>query len=177
MKKTHVNALLDKLIELDQQTSGAYYEMGQILSAIRRDKLYDVLGYESMAHLVEEELSFSLGTAGRYAATYDHFKRLGYTKNQALDIMYEYGFSNVSDYLPKAKNKVSKATVGRHIRKMLEENVQINFQYSAADYRVLEQALIQHGAVRSDTGRLLHSSEALLDIVRSSGKPRLKVVA
>ena len=57
--KAYANTLLDKLIVLDDQTTGAYYEMGQILAAISSTKLYDVLGYNSMSHLVEEELSFT----------------------------------------------------------------------------------------------------------------------
>ncbi len=176
--KQYAAQLLDRLKHLDYETSSAFYEMGQILSAIAHSKLYDVLGYTSLAELVEEELSFTNTTAYKYLHTYRHFRRLGYTKTEALDLIRTYSFTNVARWLPTATVKVGKRAVGNAVHKMLVERQQINFCLSAEDREYLIKALKQFGAEETDY-RLQHSSEALVALCKAvvgNGQPKLKLV-
>jgi hypothetical protein len=175
--KQYAAQLLDRLISLDQQVHGAFYEMGQILSAIAHGKLYDILGYVSTGHLIEEELSFSNSQGYRYLHTFRHFKRLGYNKTEALDLINEFSFSHMSRYLPTANQKVGKRAVGNAIEKQIEQAKQINFQLKKKDLDLLKRVLISLGAEDRE-GRLLHSSEALMALAREyDRRPKLKAVS
>lgn len=169
--------LLDRLIALDVEVHGAFYEMGQILSAIAHGKLYDLLGYDSLGHLIEEELSFSNSQGYRYLHTFRHFRRLGYNKTEALELIGEFSFSHMSRYLPHATQKVGKRAVGNAIEKQLEEARQINFQLNKSDLSLLKRVLISLGAEDKD-GRLMHSSEALIALAREyDQRPKLRAVS
>ena len=170
--------LLDRLISLDEQVTGAFYEMGQILSAIEHGKLWDMLGYQSFGHLVEEEMSFTSGTAGKYLHTYRHFKRLGYNKSEALGLIRDFSFTRVAEYLAKAKEKVGKRAVGNAIQKILENKHQINFTVNAKEYDLVQRALRKHGAEISENGRWQGSTEAFVDIIKDAARrPVLKAVS
>lgn len=151
--------------------------MGQILSAISHGKLFDILGYDSMSGLVEEELSFSASQAQRYLHTFRHFKRLGYTKTEALELIGEFSFTHMSAYLPNAKDKVGKRAIKNAIDKQLEESKQINFQLNGKDPKLLVDVLRLHGAEPTESGRLMGSSEALMSLVRSNRRVKLKAVS
>lgn len=157
----YAGQMLDKLRELDQLVHGAYYDMGRILSSIAHGKLYDALGYDSMSHLIEEELSFSTSQGYRYLHTYRHFRRLGYNKTEALELINEFSFSHMSRALPQMTDKIGKRAVGNLIEKQLADARQINFQLNQKDHQTLIKALKEFGADDS-SGRLMHSSEALV---------------
>jgi hypothetical protein len=158
--------MLDKLRELDQLVHGAYYDMGRILSAIAHGKLSDILGYESLGDMIDEELSFSRSQGYRYLHTYRNFRRLGYNKTEALDLINEFSFTYMSKYLPTAQTKVGKRAIRNAIEKLLDKARQINFQLNSTDLLLLVEALRIFGAEPKE-GRLLHSSSALMDMVRS----------
>jgi len=172
--KVYAENLLDRLISLDEQVTGAFFEMGQILSAIEHSKLWDVLGYESFGHLVAEELSFTTSTASKYYNTYRNFKRLGYNKTEALDLIKTFSFTRVAEYLIGATQKVGKRAIANKIEQLLENRRQINFTLNKEDYALVEKALEDHGAEVTDNGRWMHSSEALVDIAKEAIKPAPK---
>lgn len=175
--KQYATQLLDKLIGLDQLVHGAFYEMGQILSAISHGNLHNVLGYESTGHLIEEELSFSTSQGYRYLHTFRHFKRLGYNKTEALDLINEFSFTHMAKYLPIANQKVGKRAIANAIAKQVEQGKQINFQLKQKDLDLLKRVLISLGAVDKE-GRLMHSSEALIALARDyDQRPKLKAVS
>lgn len=175
--KQYAGRMLDRLVDLDQEVTGAFYEMGQILSSLEHGKLWDLLGYESFTHLVNEEMSFTSGTAGKYLHTYRHFKRLGYNKTDSLDLIRSFSFTRVAEWAAKAPQKVGKRAVGNAIKRNLENRRQINFSVNAEEYARVQRALRKHGAVRTETGRWENSSEAFLDIINGDGnKPLLKAV-
>jgi len=169
--------LLDRLINLDQQVHGAFYEMGQILSAIAHGKLHDILGYESTGHLIDEELSFSKSQGYRYLHTFRHFKRLGYNKTEALDLINDFSFTHMAKYLPTADQKVGKRAISNAIAKQIEQGRQINFQLKQKDLELLKRVLISLGAEDRE-GRLMNSSEALMALAREfDRRPKLKAVS
>lgn len=158
--------LLDQLRDLDATVHGAYYDMGRILSAIGHGQLYDVLGYDSLGHLIEEELSFSNSQGYRYLHTFRHFRRLGYTKTEALDFINEFSFTYVSKVLPGIKEKVGKRAFKNAIERLLREAKQINFQLSESDLKLLIKVLKEFGAEPQD-GRLMGSSDALVQLCKT----------
>ena len=174
--KAYANTLLDKLIVLDDQTTGAYYEMGQILSAIQQNRLFDVLGYDSMTHLVEEELSFTPSTAFRYGALFRNFRRLHYNKAESLKLLKKFGMTHLSDVLLSMKDKLGERAIRTRI-KNLDQN-QINFTVTDNQLSQCHQALTKMGAVRAEGGRYLNSSQAFMDMVKEVNLAhRLKSVA
>lgn len=182
MKKRHQHEyaakLLDRLMMLDAEVHGAFYEMGQILSALEHGRLWDVLGYDSFANLIDEELSISTSQAYRYLHTFRHFRRLSYNKTEALALMAEFSFTHMSKVLPSMTTKVGKRAVGNAIGKMLEEGKQINFQLNAQDLSLLVRVLQKYGAEPSETGRLMNSSGALMELVRAvESRPQLRAVS
>lgn len=177
-QKQYAASLLDRLISLDEQVTGAFFEMGQILSGIEHGKLWELLGYQSFAHLVEEEMSFTSGTAGKYYHTYRHFKRLGYSKTDALDLIKTFSFTRVAEYVCQAKQKVGKRAVANAIQKNLDNKRQINFTVNAEEYGLVMKALRRHGAVLNENDRWQHSTEAFVDIMKHEAwKPKLKAVS
>lgn len=162
----YAGKLLDQLRDLDATVHGAYYDMGRILSAILHGHLYDVLGYDSMGHLIKEELSFSPSQGFKYLHTYRHFKRLGYTKTEALDLISDFSFTHMAGVLPKLTDKVGKRAIKNAITKMLNDNRQINFALSKPELTLLIEALRAFGAEPKD-GRLMNSSFALMEMVKS----------
>ena len=172
----YANKLLDKLIGLDDQTTRAYYDMGQILSAFRNNKLYDVLGYTSMSHLVEEELSFTISTGLRYAKLFDDLRRLHYNKKESLALMKKCGFSHLCDVMPGVKDKIGLRSIRKRIAKLQQH--QINFTVNDAEYAEYHRALAKLGAMRSEGGRYVNSSQTFMDMVKEVNKrPVLKAVA
>ena len=176
-QKQYAISLLDRLISLDDQVTGAFFEMGQILSAIEHGKLWEMIGYESFAHLVEEEMSFTSGTAGKYYHTYRHFKRLGYNKTEALELIRSFSFTRVAEWASNAKVKVSKRAVGNAIQKILENKHQINFTVNKEEYEMVNRVLRAHGAEQSDGGRWIYRTGAFVDAMKSADRPKLKAVS
>ena len=176
-QKQYAASLLDRLRSLDDQVTGAFFEMGQILSGIEHGKLWELIGYESFGHLVVEEMSFTAGTAGKYLHTYRHFKRLGYNKTEAIDLIQSFSFTRVTEYLANAQAKVGKRAVANAIDKILANKRQINFTVNAEQYELIERVLQQNGASQSDFGRWEHSTEAFVRVISKAERPKLKVVA
>ena len=162
----YAKRMLDQLRDLDATVHGAYWEMGRILSALAHGKLYDLLGYESMGELIDEELSFSPSQGYKYLHTYRHFQRLGYSKTEALEMINDFSFTHMAHYLPKANERVGKRAVKNAISKMLKESRQINFALSESDLTLLVKALKEFGAEPRD-GRLMNSSAALIEMAKA----------
>jgi len=172
--RVYATNLLDRLIKLDDEVTGAFFEMGQILSALEHGKLWDILGYQSFAHLVEEEMSFTSGTAGKYLHTYRHFKRLGYNKSESLELIRSFSFTRVAEWAAKATQKVGKRAVGNAIQKILENKHQINFTCNKQEYEDVKRVLKEHGAsVDESTGRWTGSTVAFVDVIREASGGRL----
>lgn len=171
-QRVYAEKLLDELKRFDAEVQSAQYEMGRILSAIKHGKLWDLLGYESMRHMCEEELSYSPNTAMKYVRAYRGFQRLGYTKTEALKIIHECSFTLVSKVLPKLKDKVGIRAIQSRIEKL--DVAQVNFQLTKAQKEHLDQWLIKYGAMRDeDTGYMLNASNALMAIVEwKNGKKK-----
>ena len=164
--KAYAGQLLDRLIELDQQTQSAYYEMGQLLSAIKNNKLYELLGYNSFKEIVEEELSFTDSTAARYANTYDHFRRLHYTKKEALDMIQMFGYTHMADILPTVNDKIGKRAIRTRIDKLGKH--QVNFMLNDQQYDTFLQTFESLGAEYSESGRMVNSSEVFLALLKAA---------
>ena len=178
--KQYASQLLDRLIELDGIASGAHYEIGRILSAIQHSKLWQTLGYESMSHLIDEELTFSSATGFTYLRCYRKLKTLQYTESESLDLLTEFGISRLSDWLSTAKQKVGKRAIANAIKAWRKEHQQINFTLSATDAGRLDEMLEKFGASKSDNGRWQGSTDAFVDILtfveQKTMKTKLTVV-
>ncbi len=87
---------------MDNVITGAYYDMGRLLSAIKHGKLWETLGYDSMAHLIEEELTFSSNAGHSYINLYRRFQQLGYTQTESLELINEHGITRMGEYLRTA---------------------------------------------------------------------------
>ncbi len=152
--------IIDNLIRLDLETTGLYFEMGRLLSSILHGKLWEPLEYTSFTHFVEEELSFSVTTAQKYARCYRDTRRLGYNKTESLALFKKYSYTAVAKYFQSAKAKAGQRAVGNAIAKQKDAEHQINFSLPALQHKQLKQVLVMNGAEEKD-GRLMHSSEAL----------------
>jgi len=169
ISRKYATSILDRLIALDKATMAAYYEMGQLLYAISEGALYDVLGYESLTHLIEEELTFSPSTAHRYRRMYAIFKCLHYNKAESLKLLREFGITHVFEVLSHSKAKLGTLAVKNRIAALNQR--QVNFSLTDAEYEESERALCTLGAERVDS-HLLHSSEAYLIMVRYFNKQK-----
>jgi hypothetical protein len=174
--RDYAEKLLDRLVELDYQTVEAYYDMGSIISSMRHGKLYETLGYDSMAHLVEEELTFGPSTASRYASMFRHFKRLHYSKPEAIELLKKFGLTHMADVLPKMSDKIGQRAIKNRIDAL--DQHQINFTLTRAELEKTNRALLKNGAVMGELGRWKNSSEAFMEMVNqhSNGRPKLKAV-
>lgn len=174
--KKYVANLLDKLVELDVTTVGAYYEMGRILHSFKQGNLHDIIGYESFVHMIDEELSYSPATAHSYASLYRHLHRLHYNKAESLDLLQKFGKTHLAEVLPKMDTKVGSRAIKARIDNLGHH--QINFTLDDTELADAQRALTKMGATKSDTGRYLNSSDAFMDMVREvNKKPVLKSVA
>jgi len=167
---------LDRLIQLDAEVSGAFYEMGQLLSALEHGRLWTLLDYTSFGHMIEEEMSFSPATAFKYLRAYRDFQRLGFNKNEALYLIQEYSFTRIADYLHSAKTKVGKRAIAAAMQRSFENRRQINFTLTKDQYEQVERVLIANGAELSETGRWLNSTEAFIEVLRFAPTSKARAV-
>ena len=163
--------MLDKLIQLDKSTQAAYYEMGRILQAFSRDQLYEILGYKSFRAMVDEELSFSYTTAQKYRITYQRFRELKYNKNEAIQLINDFGYTPMSKILPGMKDKLGKRAIRHRIEDIGEHN--LNFLLHEAEYEEALTVFEEFGAVFSDLGRMNNAAETFMEVVRAAAKVAL----
>ena len=178
-KSQTATKLLSRLIELDQQQSRAYYEIGQVLSAIDSSDLWDVLGYDSLTHMIEEQLSFSPTTARKYMGMFRHFRRLKYTKTEALDLLYEFGVSDICSILPHADTKLGVRAIENRVAEIKAKGSVLNFWLTTDEREEALAVLRSHGCeISAETGHLTGSSDAFMRLIRAAkrSKPQLKVV-
>ena len=162
-QKKYVTKLLDRLIFLDKETTSAYYEMGQILSSFEHGDLYEVVGYESMKHMIEEELSYTPATARSYINLYRDFQRLHYNKTEAITLMQKFGYTNMSKVLAHTNSKLGVRAVKNRIDNLGEH--QINFTLTDEELDIAHKALVAMGATKTKTGRWMHASDAFMEMV------------
>jgi hypothetical protein len=160
----YAKRLLDRLIELDRLTVGHYFEMGQIIGALEHGKLWETLGYNSIRHLIEEELSFSSGTGNRYMHCYRNSRRLGYTKTETLALLEEYGITRTNDYLAQAKQKEGVRTIAKRMDE-LKKRQQINFTLTNEQHAKALRVMSKLGIERGPSGRFVNSSETFMKMV------------
>lgn len=177
VSKDYAVKTLDALIALDKQTMAAYYDMGRLLVAIKDSKLWDVLGYDYFQELVEEELSFTYGTANTYMRAYRQFTRLNYHRTEALNMLEQFGLAHMTQVLPKLSTKIGVRAMQNRVAE-LQDN-QMTFWMNDKEKDELSRALRAMGAsYNSTTERWSGSSEALLAMVREVNKrPKVKKVA
>lgn len=177
--KKYVASLLDKLVELDVTTTGAYYEMGRILHSFKQGGLHDIIGYESFAHMVEEELSYSPASAHSYSSLYRHFQRLHYNKAESLELLRKFGKTHLMDVLPGLNAKIGQRAIKTRIDAI--DKHQINFTLTTTELDECHHALKILGAEQEESGgRWKNSSEALMGMVKQvnySAKNNIKLVA
>lgn len=166
--RKYAEKLLDQLIVLDKQTTAAYYEMGRILYSIKQGKLYDVLGYESMSHLVKEELSFTTSTAHGYSKMYKDFARLSYHKVEALAMLDQFGLKHMNKVLPTIKTKIGMRAMKNRVAQLDEK--QLTIWMHQDEYDEVAKALTSVGGIRDEAGRWKNSSEAILEMARIINK-------
>lgn len=172
----YANDMLDKLIKLDEELVGMYYEMGQILHAIYTSNVWDVMGYSSFKDMIEEELTFSVATAHHYRNMFMHFRRLKYPKDQALKLVKKFGMTAMCKVMPQMKSSMGERAIKARIDG-LDEN-QINFTLTNVQLKSAHRALHRMGATQSEDGRRMHSSEAFMAMVYDvNAQPALKSVA
>lgn len=174
--KVYAKKLLDRLVELDYQTVEAYYDMGSIISSMQHGKLYEMLDYTSMGELIDNELTYTPSTGGKYAQMFRHFRRLHYLKHESVTLLKKFGLTHMCDVLPSMTDKIGTRAIKNRIDAI--DQHQINFTLTQEQLDKTHRALIKHGATRSDEGRWLNSSEAFMEMVEqfSNGKPKLKAV-
>ena len=162
--KKYAEQLLDTLVNIDRTTHIAYYEMGRILHIFKNDKLYEVLKYPSFKAMVEEELSYSYGVALGYSGMYMHLKRLNYNKAEALDLLEKFGLRRLKQVLPKLNTKIGVRAFGNRVDELDEH--QLSFWMRGPEYEEVVTALETCGAMLSEGGNYLNSSEALVTMAR-----------
>lgn len=175
--KNYADKILDQLVELDLSTNAGYYEMGRLLSAISKNTLWDIIGYESLGQMISEELSFAPGTATHYITLYDNLRRLKYNKAESLKLIQKHSMTRLIEVLPKMGTKVSDRAVANRIA--ASEVNQLNFIVNNKELGEVQEALTRLGVTTEEkSGRRKHSSEAFMIMIRDvNSKPALKAVA
>ena len=78
-----------------------FIELGNVLSNIRRSKLYRFLGYEKFRDFVEAEYRFSGALANKLVAVYERFVE---DMDQDAETLKEIGFDKLSSILPMMRD-------------------------------------------------------------------------
>jgi hypothetical protein len=171
--RQYASMMLDKLKGLDRTTQEAYYEMGRILHSMWHDKLWEDLEYPSLLALVEEELSFGYTTATKYRQVYQNFRRLKYNKNEAVQLLDEFGYTHMAKVLPDMRTKVGKRAIKTRIDNLGDH--QLNFTVFDEDYKEVRQVFEQYGVTYSESGRMANASAVFMDIVEAAKKLMMDV--
>jgi len=177
ISKDYADKTLDALIDLDKQTTAAYYDMGRLLVAIKDSKLYDLSGYDHFQDLVEEELSFTYTTANGYMRAFRNFQRLGYHRTEAINMITQFGLIHMTKILRDETHKIGVRAIKNRIAE-LDDN-QMTFWMNDKQLAEVSRALRAMGAeFDSETHRWSGSSDALLDMAKEiNAKPKVKKVA
>jgi len=177
--KGYAKKLLERLVELDYQTVEAYYDMGSIISSMQHGRLFELLDYNSMGELIENELTYTPSTGGKYAQMFRHFRRLHYLKHEAVALLKKFGLTHMCEVLPNISDKIGSRAIKNRINAI--DQHQINFTLNGKQLDDCHTALAKLGAEQSDAGRYKNSSEAFMAMVdmalaNGNGKPKLVAV-
>lgn len=86
---------------LTQKIEEKFIELGNVLSNIRRAKLYRFKGYERFKDFIEAEYAFSSGLANKLVAVYERFVE---DMDQDAETLKEIGFDKLSSILPMMRD-------------------------------------------------------------------------
>lgn len=86
---------------LTQKIEEKFIELGNVLSNIRRAKLYRFLGYERFKDFIEAEYAFSASLANKLVRVYESFVE---DLDQDEETLKEVGFDKLCSVLPMMKN-------------------------------------------------------------------------
>jgi len=142
--KTHATKILNELKALDKSMAAMFYDMGRLLYAL--SDLTDVLGYTSISALIEAELIVKPATGMKYLRTYRHFKRLHYSRKDALALIEDISFTHVAEQIPWMKQRGNSDVVQKRID--AEDKCFLTFQLSHAQRRKARKVLATYGAPR-----------------------------
>lgn len=172
--KQYAQQLLDSLKELDRMMVRAYYEMGRILTSIADNNLYDLLGYDSLTAMIEEELTFAPTSGSSYMKLYRELRRLKYNKTESIKLLETFGMRHLLEVLPKLNTKVGARAIKNRVDEL--DRHQFTFWMHGDDYLEVLEALEKYGLYMKND-RMMNSSEALAALARAVNGTEKKKVA
>lgn len=147
-----------------------HYELGEACYEIRENRLYRALSYNSIPVFVAEQLPMSYSVFVKYAGLHKQIIRLGYSKDEAIDLIGQHSHSIVREVLSKCRTKVGQKTLDKRFREFRNRESQVNVQLNQEDRLLLEDLLEEFGAIKTDTGYMKGRSEAFAKLLHNFGK-------
>lgn len=157
--KLQVTALCKRIREISQSHAEGHYEMAQIFNAIRDNKLFELMDYETFFDFcVGEQLPVTNTTAYNYAMVFRHAKRLGYNRNEMLELFAVHPVSKIYKVMCQLDRKVARRTFAGKVSEYSADGIQFNF--SPSNHAMVTRVLKQFGMSEGNDGRRVLATEA-----------------
>ena len=169
--KFNANKLLKQLREHGSALGGSEFELCQIFSAFKSQRLYELLGYESYGDFIDNaETNYPPYKAALAARVYEHSRRLKYKKSEMIEMLSVVGLVQTNRILRALDSKITLSSVRRRSREYYKKHAQINFVLDPDTLDRFESLLIEHGMEISESGYRCGATDALINALNLNGK-------
>ena len=173
-KVGYVNGLVQTLFELNLSQAEGAFQSCKILAAIREQKLYTLLNFNSFKEFVENTdlIRQSYSTCGKMANLYTYATQFGYSPKECIEILESLSTNAMYGQLALDSKKTTAQSFIKRCRKdYLSSKYQMNVAFdSEQELEIVHKALMKHGMEVDENGHRYGSSEALLSLARRNAK-------
>ena len=160
--KKAASEVIHKIRELNSRMATDQFELCRLLHTLHVGSLHQVFGYETFNEFCYHELPFGYSHVLSKVKLFRDFKRLGYNKTEAIDVILRLGVTVAKRALAQSDNKVSAAKLEKKYKNF---DPTITIHLSQQQARTVEKNLVKHGLDINQSGRRMNLSEVAYDVL------------
>lgn len=172
-------SLISKISTVNRQFAEGHYELSQLLNALMENELWKLHpnGYTSIRIYCKEQLPFSYSTVQKYRQLYEGFKRLKYSKKEAIQLMTQCSWNLLAQEIPYMEKKLSLRSINQ-LFKDRDLVYQLGICLSSSERKELLGRLERdYGLVISENGHNVNLSESIMRMSRNKKVVKKKLAA
>ena len=175
-KQAYLETIKD-IRSINRDFAAGHYDLSHLIHVLFEAELFKLHPnqYRSRMLYAKEQLPFSYATCQKYLQLWDGFKRLKYTKSEALALMESISWNVVAQEIPYMERKLSIRAFKKRISESGELHQMVG-TFSASDMAKINKVLCdKHGLeINAQTGQRRGLSQALLSAITGSQKKATK---
>ena len=147
------------------------YEIAVAIDAIKTKKLFKFVGHESFSdYTYNNELSLGPRQVVVYASLGKQFERLGYSHDDATEVLEEFGLSHAMMLLAQCDKRVALSTLRRRSNEYYKQHPTFTVAMDPDELKRMDAILQSFGMEISDTNRRVGVPDALMKALEAAAK-------